>query len=419
MRKIFNRRLFWILGLTALIGGSAFLAEKQFAGVRYASAQNAVKAPPPEVAAEIMRRDVAYANKMSQQQRAATLNANNNPYGSPMPAYATNPLVPNFNAIPTGGSPSVAAPSTPAQDIELPETLRAELTECYKFQAPGVYTFESGNVNYAGFAAPPLQSITGNDAYFLVDRTLNSIAELYKHTKNRPSQRDELEACAQKMASILFKIQQLRRKAELESIEKRVVKLRDTLEKREKLSEQIISSKVNQVLGIVDGFGWDMAPPLQAYNTPVQMPGYNMPVQTTPSYGVGNAYYPNNSSPVTNNTAPQALYQPGSSAATSPNGEQKKFPLPNKRNAPAPAAPQKVLPPTALPNVLESSAAGDAYLAPQKNETPTLETNIRPPELPSPEEPTLPDLNIPSDASGESLPDSGSPPNAPEPGTPQ
>ena len=120
---------------------------------------------------------------------------------------------------------------------------------------------------------------SGLETYSQIQDALNRAAALYQGEKDEAG-RSELHAFSTKLAGLLFRLQQLKRKSEIGGVEMRLEKLREIVAAREKMSEQIVNNRVNQVLGIADGMGWDdlgiqRPSPAPYYGTGPSIPPFN------------------------------------------------------------------------------------------------------------------------------------------------
>ena len=156
-------------------------------------------------------------------------------------------------------SPPQSNQNRPAvsQDFELDAEVISEIKAIVKLSAD-----RNGNTLYqiSKLREVSLQSIahsgSGLETYAQIQEVLTRTVTWYQAEKDETS-RTELHASAIKLANILFHLQQLKRKSEIGGIEKRLGKLKEMVATREKMSEQIVNSRVNQLLGISDGMGWD------------------------------------------------------------------------------------------------------------------------------------------------------------------
>jgi hypothetical protein len=171
-----------------------------------------------------------------------------------------NRLNPTTNSPTTIYPPSLPTiqnlPSAP-QDFELDAEIVSEIKAIVTLSAD-----RNGNTIYqiSKLREVILQSIAHSDSgletYAQIQEVLNRTVTWYQAEKDETS-RTELHASAIKLAKILFHLQQLKRKSEIGGIEKRLGKLKEIVATREKMSEQIVNSRVNQLLGISDGMGWE------------------------------------------------------------------------------------------------------------------------------------------------------------------
>jgi hypothetical protein len=81
------------------------------------------------------------------------------------------------------------------------------------------------------------------------------------HAAEKEADRNKLRAQLTDLLEKQFAARQERRKLELASLEARVKKLREALEKRESAKQTIVERRLGDLLGDEDGLGWGDASP--------------------------------------------------------------------------------------------------------------------------------------------------------------
>jgi hypothetical protein len=219
----------------------------------------------------------------------------NSPYATASyPAYPSYPS----NGAPYVNSGDVYAPKPNPifpHEFELTDEARKKIIAMYQESSDeGVLVFPIGNAEVkAELSKKDAKSMNGNTAYKLLEGVLAIVAGQYRSARDE-TERESLHASATKVAGMLFQLQQMKRQSEIESMEKRLEKLKVTLAKRETHSDQIIASKVSRDLGIGDGLGWDE---IGANQGVVNSQLYYVPSSPQPYNGnypamVGNPTYP-------------------------------------------------------------------------------------------------------------------------------
>lgn len=116
-------------------------------------------------------------------------------------------------------------------------------------------------------------------------------------------QREELKAKLRDALNRQFDAQQERRTEEIASIEERLGKLKETLQKRDAAKEAIVGKRLDQLMGVKDELAWEetgalLVPVIPRAMNPNQnaaryAPGINPPVGTTiPLFAPGNPIVP-------------------------------------------------------------------------------------------------------------------------------